>query len=70
MVVELGRTMITGEDIMNLDIDDVIMLKHDVREPLIIQVEGVPKFKVYAGSSRGQKAVRIMTDIPPKVWEE
>jgi len=70
MVVELGRTMVTGEDIMNLAIGDVIMLRHDVREPLSIQVEGVPKFKVYAGTSRGQKAVRVTGDIPPKVWEE
>ena len=70
MVVELGRTMITGEDIMNLTIGDIIMLRHDVREPLDIQVEGVPKFKVFAGASRGQKAVRVVGDIPPKIWEE
>jgi len=70
MVIELGRTMITGEDIMNLAIGDVIMLKHDVREPLEVKVEGVPKFKVFAGSSRGQKAVRIVDDIAPKIWEE
>ncbi|MDR3038272.1 MAG: flagellar motor switch protein FliM [Candidatus Adiutrix sp.] len=70
MVVELGRTMISGEDIMNLAVGDVIMLKHDVREPLEVQVEGVPKFKVYAGTSRGQKAVRVVSDIAPKIWEE
>ncbi len=70
MLVELGRTMITGEDIMNLSEGDVIMLKHDVREPLEVKVEGVPKFKVFAGSSRGQKAVRVVGDIPPKIWEE
>jgi len=70
MVVEMGRTMITGEDVMNLAVGDVIMLRHDVREPLSIQVEGVPKFKVFAGTSRGQKAVRVVGDIPPKTWEE
>lgn len=70
MVVELGRTMVTGEDIMNLTEGDVIMLRHDVREPLTVKVEGVPKFKVFAGSSRGQTAVRVVGDIPPKIWEE
>jgi len=70
MMVELGRTMVTGEDIMNLAIGDVIMLTHDVREPLEVKVEGVPKFKVFAGSSRGQKAVRVVSDIAPKIWEE
>lgn len=70
MTVELGRTMITGEDIMNLAVGDVIMLRHDVREPLEVKVEGVPKFKVFAGSSRGQKAVRVVSDITPKIWDE
>ena len=70
MIVELGRTMITGEDIMNLTEGDVIMLRHDVREPLTVKVEGVPKFKVFAGSSRGQTAVRVVGDIPPKIWDE
>ncbi|MDR2946420.1 MAG: flagellar motor switch protein FliM [Candidatus Adiutrix sp.] len=70
MIVELGRAMVTGEDIMNLTTGDVIMLTHDVREPLEVKVEGVPKFKVFAGSSRGQKAVRVVGDIAPKIWEE
>ncbi|MDR0882204.1 MAG: flagellar motor switch protein FliM [Candidatus Adiutrix sp.] len=70
LLVELGRTMVTGEDVMNLAIGDVIMLKHDVRAPLDVKVEGVPKFKVFMGSSRGQKAVRVVSDITPKVWEE
>ncbi len=68
--IELGRTMISGEELMNLALGDVIMLKKDVREPLEVTVEGVPKFKVVAGSSRGQKAVRIVGDIPPRIWEE
>ena len=68
--VELGRAMITGEDVMNLATGDVIVLKQDVKEPLEVKVEGVPKFKVFAGSSRGQKAVRVVTDIPPKIWED
>lgn len=70
MNVELGRTMVTGEDVMNLTVGDVIMLQHDVREPLTVNVEGVPKFKVFAGSSRGQTAVRIVGDIAPKIWED
>jgi flagellar motor switch protein FliM len=70
MSVELGRTTITAEELMNLAIGDVIMLKRDAREPLEVNVEGVPKFKVFIGSSRGQKAVKIQSDIPPRVWED
>jgi flagellar motor switch protein FliM len=46
------------------------MLNHDVKEPLEVRVEGVPKFKVIIGTSRGQKAVRIVSDIAPRIWEE
>jgi flagellar motor switch protein FliM len=70
MVVELGRSSITAEELMNLAPGDVIMLNHDVREPLDVQVEGVPKFKAFLGSSRGQKAVRIESDIAPRLWED
>jgi flagellar motor switch protein FliM len=68
--VELGRTTITTEELMNLSEGDVIMLNHDVKEPLNVCVEGVPKFKVFMGASRGQKAVRIASDIAPRIWEE
>jgi flagellar motor switch protein FliM len=68
--VEMGRATITAEELMGLSEGDVIMLNHDVREPLEVLVEGVPKFKVFIGSSRGQKAVRIESDIAPRTWEE
>ncbi|MDR0549696.1 MAG: flagellar motor switch protein FliM [Deltaproteobacteria bacterium] len=68
--VELGKTTITAEELMNLAIGDVIMLKRDAREPLEVNVEGVPKFKVFIGSSRGQKAVKIQSDIAPRIWED
>ncbi|MDR2442836.1 MAG: flagellar motor switch protein FliM [Deltaproteobacteria bacterium] len=68
--VELGRTTVTAEELLRLSEGDVIMLNHDVKEPLEVCVEGVPKFKVFIGASRGQKAVRIESDIPPRAWEE
>ncbi|MDR2460682.1 MAG: flagellar motor switch protein FliM [Deltaproteobacteria bacterium] len=70
MVVELGRSQITAEELLNLAPGDCIKLNHDVREPLEVKVEGVPKFKVFIGSSRGQKAVKIQSDIAPKIWED
>jgi flagellar motor switch protein FliM len=70
MKVDLGKTTITAEELMNLTEGDIIMLNHDVKEPLDVRVEGVPKFKVFIGTSRGQKAVRIESDIVPRTWEE
>ncbi|MDR1051398.1 MAG: flagellar motor switch protein FliM [Deltaproteobacteria bacterium] len=70
MKVDLGKSRITAEELMNLTEGDIIMLNHDVKEPLDVLVEGVPKFKVFIGTSRGQKAVRIDADIAPRTWEE
>lgn len=70
LLVELGRSSITGEELLNLKEGDVIMLNKDVQEPLLVQVEGVPKFRAFAGASRGQKAIRLVDDIQPKVWDE
>ncbi|MDR1035932.1 MAG: flagellar motor switch protein FliM [Deltaproteobacteria bacterium] len=70
LTVELGRSQITAEELLNLAPGDCIKLNHDVREPLEVKVEGVPKFKVFIGSSRGQKAVKIETDIAPRLWED
>lgn len=70
LLVELGRSFITGEELLNLKEGDVIMLNKDVQEPLLVQVEGVPKFRAFAGASRGQKAIRLVDDIQPKVWDE
>ncbi|MDR2368645.1 MAG: flagellar motor switch protein FliM [Deltaproteobacteria bacterium] len=68
--VDLGQATITAEELMNLTEGDIIMLNHDVKEPLDVRVEGVPKFKVFIGTSRGQKAVRVVSDIAPRIWEE
>lgn len=70
LLVELGRSSITGAELLDLKVGDVIMLDKDVQEPLLVQVEGVPKFRAFAGSSRGQKAIRLVDDVQPKAWEE
>lgn len=70
LLVELGRSSITGEQLLNLKEGDVIMLNKDVQEPLLVQVEGVPKFRAFAGTSRGRKAIRLVDDIQPKVLGE
>ena len=34
-------------------------VKKDIREPLVIQVEGVPKFRAHPGAFKGHKAIQI-----------
>jgi flagellar motor switch protein FliM len=57
--VELGRNQITVQDLLQLKVGDTLVLKKEVSEPLIAQVQGVPKFRVRAGTSGGNKAIQV-----------
>jgi flagellar motor switch protein FliM len=59
IVTELGTTEITPEDLMGFKVGDTLILGNDVTDPLILKVEGNPKFKGFPGVSRGNKAIQI-----------
>jgi len=68
VVVELGKTNISGRELLGLKEGDVIQLQKKVSDPLVAHVEGVPKFSGYAGLSREAKAFRIDNSIYPSSW--
>jgi flagellar motor switch protein FliM len=55
----LGTAKLTGRQVLEMRVDDVIPLDQGVHEPIIVSVEGTPKFKGYPGSCSKNKAVRI-----------
>ncbi len=57
--VRLAQTRITTSELVGLRIGDVITTQKDVRSPLLVTVEGVPKFRAAPGAYKGQKAVRV-----------
>ena len=59
IITELGTTEITPEDLMGFKVGDTLILGNDVTDPLILKVEGNPKFKGFPGVSRGNKAIQI-----------
>lgn len=59
LAVRLAETRITTKDLISLRVGDIITTDKDVRQPLVIAVEGVPKFLARPGAFKGQKAVRI-----------
>ena len=59
IIAELGTTEITPEDLMGYKVGDTLILGNDVTDPLILKVEGNPKFKGFPGVSRGNKAIQI-----------
>ena len=64
--VELGTAAITPRKFMELQVGNVLMLGNDVSDPLLVKVEGVPKFRGFPGVSRGNKAVQITEIIERK----
>ncbi len=57
--VELGRSKVMVQDLLRWRQGDVIALNQDVSDPLIVEVEGIPKFIGRPGISRGNKAIQI-----------
>ena len=45
--------------------NDVITTEKDINTPLIVTVEGVPKFHCRAGLFKAQKAFRVETALAP-----
>lgn len=57
--VELARTQISTSELIGLRVGDVITTAKDIRQPLLVFVEEVPKFRARAGIFKGHKAIRI-----------
>lgn len=66
LVVELGRAQINAGDVINLKKGDVVPLNQHAFDPLDVFVEGVAKFRGYAGGYKGSQAVQISRVITRK----
>lgn len=55
----LGTASITGKQLLELKKDDVIQLDQKTRAPMIVNAEGVPKFKGFSGALNKQKAIKL-----------
>lgn len=56
---EIGRTELSFEDLINLEIGSVINLSKSVSDELVVKIEDIPKFMGTPGYSRGSQAIRI-----------
>ena len=59
LVVRLAETNISTADLINLKVGDIIATEQDVSQPLVVSVEGKPKFAARPGQYKGRKAVEI-----------
>lgn len=63
VVVHLAETKITTRDLIGLRVGDIITTDHDIRSPLTVAVQGVPKFQAKAGAFKGHKAIQVSDSI-------
>lgn len=61
--VRLARTRITAGELIGLRVGDIITTQKDVHSPLLVTVEGVPKFHAGPGAFKGHKAIQITAQI-------
>jgi len=61
--VRLAQTRITTGELIGLRVGDIITTEKDVRDSLLVTVEGVPKFRASPGAYKARKAIRIETVI-------
>ena len=55
----LGRADITGRELLAMKAGDIIHLDQKMSDPVIVNVEGVPKFTGYPGICNKRKAIKI-----------
>ena len=61
--VELAKTTLQVKDLLSLKKGDIIKLNKDIKSPLTLKVEGIPKFLGYAGVLKGNMAFKINSEI-------
>ena len=60
--VEFGRTTITGNQLLKMQVGDVLVLDKDVEDLLPCTVGGVRKFQGIAGTVKANKALQIVKE--------
>lgn len=69
MVAELGKTIRTIGQILEMETNDILKIDTGPQDPVVLKVEGVPKFFGMPGVVKGNRAVQV-TDLIKKDEEE
>jgi flagellar motor switch protein FliM len=63
VVVDLAETNISTSDLIGLRVGDIIATEKDVARPLVVSIEGRPKFHAQPGAFKGRKAIQVVGTI-------
>jgi flagellar motor switch protein FliM len=64
VVAQLAATNISTSDLIGLRVGDIIATEKDVQHPLIVSVQGRPKFRAKCGTFKGRKAIEVLDEVP------
>ena len=59
----LAETTITLSELGRLDVGDLLLTERPATRPVMVSVEGQPKFEATLGQHRGQRAIRIQGPV-------
>jgi flagellar motor switch protein FliM len=69
IVAELGKTVRTIGQILEMDRDDIVKINTGPQDPVILKVEGIPKFFGTPGVVKGNRAVQVVDRIKKEEGE-
>jgi len=67
LVAELAETRITTNDLIGLRVGDIIACEKEIQKPLVVYVEGQPKFHATPGKYKGRKAICVVRGIEERL---
>ncbi len=59
LVAQLTETKIASDDLVGLRVGDIINTEQSVDTPIVVSVDGKPKYRASLGALKGRKAIRI-----------
>jgi flagellar motor switch protein FliM len=66
--VELGRSMISPRDLASLKPGNVVLLDKDINDPLVVNVQNLPKFLARPGRIKDCLAIDVVSTIDRKLY--
>jgi flagellar motor switch protein FliM len=66
VVAELGRTVQSVSDLLNLQVSDIIKLNSGPDDMITLNIGSVLKYMGFPGIAKGNRAVEVTTLISPK----
>ena len=61
--VELAKSKIATEELIGLRVGDVITTEKDIHAPMVLEVEGMPKYLASPGAFKGRKAIQVIEPV-------